>query len=51
MSIPFPNPDPHEPVVVATELAAIKAHFKHRKVPRTSTKHLLLATWNVANRR
>lgn len=49
MAIPFKSPKPPQKVVFASEKTTLKAHFEHRKVPRTTSNRLLLASWNVAN--
>jgi len=45
----FPRPRPDLDYDLADEKAAIDAWFAERKVPRSKSGRLLLASWNIAN--
>jgi len=45
----FPRPRPDFDYNLSNEKAAIDSLFKKRKVPRTRSGRLLLASWNIAN--
>lgn len=49
LAIPFRSPSPRHRYWVKNEVAAIDALAAERKIPKKSTKRLLLASWNVAN--
>ncbi len=49
MAIPFRKPDPPYRFKSPYEIAALDAHFAHRKVPQRRDGRLLLASWNIAN--
>lgn len=49
MAIPFKEPKPSFIYNSDDEIAELDKHFELRKVPKSQTKRLLLASWNIAN--
>lgn len=45
----FPKPSPALSINASKEKSALTKHFKDRKVPSSTDKNLLLASWNIAN--
>lgn len=49
MAIPFKIPTPKHRFRSTAEIRWINTLFSAQQVPRSSTDHLLIATWNIAN--